>query len=78
MNIRLLVVVAFCIFLAACGKVTQEEVIEDVNKKWNDPKGYELTASMEVRTGNEPRIYDVNVWHTKPDFYRVSVNPQGE
>jgi len=74
----LLVVVAFCIFLAACGKVTQEEVIEDVNKKWNDPKGYELTASMEVRTGNEPRIYDVNVWHTKPDFYRVSVNPQGE
>lgn len=58
--------------------MTQEEVIEDVNKKWNDPKGYELTASMEVRTGNEPRIYDVNVWHTKPDFYRVSVNPQGE
>ena len=59
-------------------KMTQEEVIEDVNKKWNDSKGYELTASMEVRTGNEPRVYDVNVWHTKPDFYRVSVNPQGE
>ncbi|WP_274308354.1 LolA family protein [Solibacillus daqui] len=78
MNIRLLVVVAFCIFLAACGKVTQEEVIEDVNKKWSEAKGYELTASMEVKTGSEPRIYDVNVWHTKPDFYRVSVNPQGE
>ncbi|BAK14839.1 outer membrane lipoprotein-sorting protein [Solibacillus silvestris StLB046] len=53
-------------------------MIEDVNKKWNDAKGYELSASMEVRTGAEPRIYDVKVWHTKPDFYRVAVNPKGE
>lgn len=78
LKIRLLVLVACCLLLAACGKATQEEVIEDVNKKWSDAKGYELTASMEVRTGGEPRAYDVNVWHTKPDYYRVSVNPQGE
>ena len=78
LKIRLLVFVACCLLLAACGKATQEEVIQDVNKKWNETKGYELAASMEVRTGTEPRIYDVNVWHTKPDFYRVSVNPQGE
>lgn len=64
--------------LAACGKATQEEVIEDVNKKWNEAKGYELNATMEVRTGMEPRMYDVNVWHTKPDYYRVTVNAQGD
>lgn len=78
MKLRLLVVVVCCLFLAACGKATKDEVIEDVNKKWNDAKGYELSASMEVRTGAEPRIYDVKVWHTKPDFYRVAVNPKGE
>lgn len=78
MKLRLLVVVVCCLFLAACGKATKDEVIEDVNKKWNETKGYELSASMEVRTGAEPRIYDVKVWHTKPDFYRVAVNPQGE
>ena len=78
MKLRLLVVVVCCLFLAACGKATKDEVIEDVNKKWNEAKGYELSASMEVRTGAEPRIYDVKVWHTKPDFYRVAVNPKGE
>lgn len=75
----MLMVVACCLLLlAACGKATQEEVIEEVNEKWNDAKGYELNASMEVRTGAEPRMYDVNVWHTKPDFYRVTVNAQGD
>lgn len=78
MKLRLLVFVVCCLFLAACGKATKDEVIEDVNKKWNETKGYELSASMEVRTGAEPRVYDVNVWHTKPDFYRVAVNPKGE
>ncbi|MEK5078389.1 outer membrane lipoprotein carrier protein LolA [Solibacillus sp. FSL W7-1436] len=78
MKLRLLAVVICCLFLAACGKATKDEVIEDVNKKWNDAKGYELSASMEVRTGAEPRVYDVKVWHTKPDFYRVAVNPKGE
>ncbi|CAM5216514.1 hypothetical protein UACE39S_05981 [Ureibacillus acetophenoni] len=23
-------------------------------------------------------VYDVNVWYTKPDFYRVKVTQQGE
>ncbi|ATP42509.1 sporulation protein [Solibacillus sp. R5-41] len=74
----MLVVVACCLFLVACGKATQEEVVQEVNEKWNEAKGYELNATMEVRTGTEPRVYDVNVWHTKPDFYRVSVNTQGD
>lgn len=78
MKLRLLVFVVCCLFLAACGKATKDEVIEDVNKKWNETKGYELSASMEVRTGADPRMYDVKVWHTKPDFYRVAVNPKGE
>jgi outer membrane lipoprotein-sorting protein len=77
LKFRLVLVVLCCLLLAACTKATQEEVIEDVHKKWNEAKGYELTASMEVRTGSEPRIYDVKVWHTKPEFYRVEVNAQG-
>lgn len=74
----LIVVAACCLFLVACGKATQEEVVQEVNEKWNGSKGYELNATMEVRTGTEPRVYDVNVWHTKPDFYRVAVNTQGD
>lgn len=64
--------------LAACGGNSQEDVLKDLNDKWNDVKGYELDASMEIKTGTEPRVYDVNVWHTEPDFYRVKVTQQGE
>lgn len=66
------------VVLSACGKASQEDVVHKANEKWNDAKGYELSASMEVKTGSEPRVYDVNVWHTKPDFYRVTVKEQGE
>ncbi|MFC7685929.1 outer membrane lipoprotein carrier protein LolA [Ureibacillus sp. GCM10028918] len=66
------------LMLAACGKDSQEDVLQDLNDKWNDVKGYELDATMEIKTGTEPRVYDVNVWHTEPEFYRVKVTQQGE
>ncbi|WP_246020184.1 LolA family protein [Lysinibacillus telephonicus] len=66
------------LMLAACGEDSPEEVLKDLNNKWNDVKGYELDATMEIKTGTEPRVYDVNVWYTEPDFYRVKVSQQGE
>nr|WP_233549476.1 outer membrane lipoprotein carrier protein LolA [Lysinibacillus yapensis] len=66
------------LMLAACGEDSQEDVLQNLNDKWNDVKGYELDATMEIKTGAEPRIYDVNVWHTNPEFYRVKVTQQGE
>nr|WP_237497307.1 MULTISPECIES: outer membrane lipoprotein carrier protein LolA [Lysinibacillus] len=33
---------------------------------------------MEIKSGGEPRNYDVTVWHTKPDFYRVEVVESGK
>jgi len=64
--------------LGACGKDSKEEVLEKLHEKWAKGKGYELEATMEIKTGDEPRIYDVNVWHTQPDFYRVQVSQQDE
>ncbi|MEO4054913.1 outer membrane lipoprotein carrier protein LolA [Solibacillus sp. CAU 1738] len=80
MHYRKLVLIIFCcvFVLAACGKASQEEVVQEIGEKWNEAKGYELSASMEIKTGSEPRTYDVNVWHTKPDFYRVEVTAQNE
>ncbi|CAM5188029.1 Outer membrane lipoprotein-sorting protein OS=Ureibacillus acetophenoni OX=614649 GN=SAMN05877842_111144 PE=4 SV=1 [Ureibacillus acetophenoni] len=52
--------------------------LKDLSNKWSNTNGYELDATMEIKTGSEPRVYDVNVWYTKPDFYRVKVTQQGE
>ncbi|QBK24583.1 LolA family protein [Ureibacillus thermophilus] len=66
------------IVLGACGKDSKEEVLEKLHEKWAEGKGYELEATMEIKTGDEQRVYDVNVWHTQPDFYRVQVSQQDE
>ncbi|WP_342514266.1 outer membrane lipoprotein carrier protein LolA [Sporosarcina sp. FSL K6-1522] len=65
------------VMLAACGAPSKEDVMKKLSGKWNDAKGYDLQATMEIKTGSEPRLYDVAVWHTKPEFYRVNVTQNG-
>ncbi|MER2090875.1 MAG: outer membrane lipoprotein carrier protein LolA, partial [Sporosarcina sp.] len=72
-----LLLVAVMVILAACGAPSKEDVMKKLSGKWNDTKGYDLQASMEIKTGAEPRMYDVAVWHTKPAFYRVNVTQAG-
>lgn len=73
----LLVVVAVLLVLGGCGKPSKEDVMKKLSNKWNETKGYELNASMEIKAGAEPRVYDVEVWHTKPEFYKVNVTQSG-
>ncbi|MET3576023.1 outer membrane lipoprotein carrier protein LolA [Bhargavaea ullalensis] len=69
--------IVLALLVSACGAQSKEDVMKKLSGKWTDAKGYELTAVMEIRTGQEPRLYDVEVWHTKPDYYRVSVTQDG-
>ncbi|MFS0577144.1 outer membrane lipoprotein carrier protein LolA [Sporosarcina sp. 179-K 3D1 HS] len=69
--------VVIMVLLAACGSPSKEDVMKKLSGKWSDTKGYDLQATMEIKTGSEPRLYDVSVWHTKPDFYRVNVTQEG-
>ena len=71
-------VLLLVVLLAACGAESKEDVLKKLSTKWVDTKGYELDAKMEISTGSEPRLYEVSVWHTKPEFYRVKVSQTGE
>ncbi|MDW0118061.1 outer membrane lipoprotein carrier protein LolA [Sporosarcina thermotolerans] len=76
-RIFVLMLVAVMVLLAACGSPSKEDVMKKLGSKWNEAKGYELEATMEIKTGSEPRVYDVVVWHSKPDFYKVNVTQAG-
>jgi outer membrane lipoprotein-sorting protein len=76
-RIFVLLLVAIMTLLAACGSPSKEDVMKKLSGKWNETKGYELQATMEIKTGSEPRVYDVTVWHSKPDFYKVNVSQAG-
>ena len=71
---KLLFLFVTILVLSACGAESKEDVVKKLSNKWVDSKGYELAAEMSILTGEEPRVYDVEVWHTKPDFYRVQVS----
>ncbi len=76
--VKWLVLLCTILLLSACGTASQEKVLKKVNGKWAETNGYELNAAMEIKSGGEPRKYDVTVWHTKPDFYRVEVVESGK
>lgn len=71
---KLFFLIVTILVLSACGADSKEDVVKKLSNKWVDAKGYELEAEMSIMTGEEPRVYGVEVWHTKPDFYRVQVS----
>ncbi len=59
------------VVLSACGTKSQEDVTKGLDKKVGDLKGYKATAQMQLKVGNEPQSYEIDVWHNKPGNYRV-------
>jgi len=57
--------------LTACGEKSQEDVKKALNKKMEELTGYKANATLTLQTGNEPQDYSIDIWHNRPDFYRV-------
>lgn len=67
----LVVALAATLVLSACGSKSQEDVVGNLKEKMEDLKGYKAKAKMTLQMGNEPQTYDIEIWHSKPNFYRV-------
>lgn len=59
--------------LASCGKKDEEDVIGDLSDTWNSLESYKAEGTLTLYTGQEPQEYEVEVWHKKPDYYRISL-----
>ncbi|RSK25663.1 outer membrane lipoprotein carrier protein LolA [Bacillus sp. HMF5848] len=59
--------------LAACGEKSQEDVKKALEAKVEELTGYKTDATMTIQTGDPAQKYEVEIWHNKPDFYRVSL-----
>lgn len=65
--------------LSACGTKSQDDVVKDLNGKLEDLKGYKANAKMTLQMGTEPQVYNVEIWHKEPTYYRVNLkNAQKE
>ena len=59
--------------LAACGSKSQEDVVKALNSKLGDLKGYKVNAKMTLKMGADSQVYNVEIWHKDPTFYRVNL-----
>ncbi|PEZ05948.1 DUF4367 domain-containing protein [Bacillus sp. AFS018417] len=59
--------------LAGCMEKKKEDVVQDLNERVKDMKSYQAEAKLSIKTGNEPQVYDVEVWYKKPSYYRVNL-----
>jgi outer membrane lipoprotein-sorting protein len=59
--------------LAGCGTKSKEDVTSALGAKVEEMKGYESNAKMTLQTGAEPHVYEVQIGHNKPNFYRVNL-----
>ena len=59
--------------LSACGQKSQSDVVSELNEKLGEMKGYKANAKMTLKMGTEPQVYNVEIWHKDPSFYRVNL-----
>jgi outer membrane lipoprotein-sorting protein len=69
----LLVGIVAILLLSACGEKSQVDVVKTLGGKLEKLDGYKVKAKMTLQMGSEPHSYDVEIWHKKPDFYRVDL-----
>ena len=74
---RKLWIVGVCLILllalTGCGNKSQKDVQKDLTDKIAEMKGYQMTGEMKLKTGTDEQKYKVEVWHQKPNLYRVSL-----
>lgn len=78
-GVWLTVAIGLVLFLSACGEKSQEDVVTKLEENLEEMDGYKAEAEMKMNTGQEDQEYQLDVWHKKEDFYRVSLtNPEDE
>ncbi|WP_066301690.1 LolA family protein [Bacillus sp. FJAT-29937] len=71
--LMLLIGILAVLALSACGTKSKEDVVKDLNGKVGEIKGYKANAKMTLEMGTEPQVYEIEVWHKDPSYYRVNL-----
>ncbi|QTL49787.1 MULTISPECIES: LolA family protein [Priestia] len=71
--IGLFVCAFFLLALSACGEKSQQDVTDALDAKVQEMAGYKSDAKMTLNTGKDAQVYDVEIWHSKPMYYRVNL-----
>lgn len=72
-KIFLVLIMVCCCFITGCFGNNSNNVLKDINKKYNNLKAYEITGNLEIVNNDDVYNYDVKAIYQKKDKYYVSL-----
>lgn len=72
-KIFLFILIGIVILSAGCGKYSESDIINDLDKKINKLSGYKLDGDLEIVNNDEVYKYKVESSYKKDDLYKVSL-----
>jgi len=67
-------VVGFALVLSGCGAKSEGAIVKKLSQAVNKTQSYQADGTMTVQTGQQPQVYNVQVWYQPPNFYRIALN----
>lgn len=64
--------------LAGCGEKSQKDVLDALSEKMEKINSYKMNATMTFESGEKPQVYDVEIWHKKPHYYRIKLENENK
>ena len=69
---KIIILLLISLFLTGCGTHSQNDVINDLDKKISN-NSYNLEGNLEIVNNDEVYNYDISVSYKKPDSYKVTL-----
>ena len=69
----IILIIIFSIFLTGCGKYSQNNIIRELENKYNKSNGYKAIGNLSITNNDEVYNYDVEVCFKKDDYYKVTL-----
>ncbi len=63
----------FCFIMTGCNKYDKDDIAKNLKKMLEKNKGYSINGELEIFNNEDSYIYDVNVYYSKDDNYKVSL-----
>ena len=62
-----------CFLVTGCGKETEADLLNKLDKKINDGKGYVLTGDLEILNNDDIYNYEVETAYKKDNYYKITL-----
>ena len=72
-KISLLILLLGCFFVTGCGKNSESDVLDSLDKEISNSKGYIMTATLEVLNNDDIYNYEVESAYKKDDYYKITL-----